>query len=477
MTGKTKRKARVARKRPPVGKIPATPVWPRDDIHTKRASPLKIEEWPIARLRDYDKNPRKNDEAVGRMVTAIKEYGFRIPVVARSDGEIVDGHLRAKAARKMGLETVPVALADDLTPAQVKAFRLLANRSATWAEWDEALLKIELSDLQSLGFDMSLTGFPAAELGKLGVEGFSLEERLARADETPPAPKAPVTKLGELWQLDGHRLLAGDSTNAADVMRLLDGAKPHLMITDPPYGVSYDPGWRARAGVNLSTAKLGQVPNDDRADWQAAWELFVGDVAYVWHGALHASTVETSLLATKFAIRGQIIWAKDRFALSRGDYHWRHEPCWYAVRKGSKGHWAGDRAQSTLWEIPAREDGGHGHSTQKPVECMRRPILNNSRRGDCVYDPFLGSGTTLIAAEMEGRKCFALEIAPEYVQVCIERWETFTGKTAHREDGVTLEDLADRWVARKRCKQAMNHPEGLIRGNKPKVALSLQEHR
>ena len=187
-------------------------------------------------------------------------------------------------------------------------------------------------------------------------------------------------------------MLCGDSTNVEDVARLMGTDHPHLMVTDPPYGVDYDPAWRARAGVNLNKEKLGVVRNDDRADWRAAWELFPGDVAYVWHGGLHAATVEASLVAAGFAIRSQIIWAKDRFALSRGDYHWQHEPCWYAVRQKGGGHWSGDRKQSTVWEIRARDDAGHGHGTQKPVECMLRPMENNSTEGDLVYDPFWDRG-------------------------------------------------------------------------------------
>src|SRR5207247_912459 len=149
---------------------------------------------------------------------------------------------------------------------------------------------------------------------------------------------------------------------------------PRLMVTDAPYGVEYDPGWRARAGVNRNKAKLGAVKNDGRADWREAWSLFGGDVAYLWHAGRHASAVQASIEAADFCSRSQIIWAKDRCARRRGDYHWRHERCWYAVRKGAKSNWQGDRSQDTVWEIPAREDGGHGHGTQKPVECMKRPI-------------------------------------------------------------------------------------------------------
>jgi DNA modification methylase len=205
------------------------------------------------------------------------------------------------------------------------------------------------------------------------------------------------------------------------------------MVTDPPYGVDYDPGWRARVGVNLNTKKLGTVTNDDRADWTDAWRLFPGDVAYVWHAGLRASLVQESLERAGFIPRAQIVWAKDRLALSRGDYHWQHEPCWYAVRDGGTGHRTDDRTQSTLWSIPARDDAGHGHGTQKPVECMRRPMQNHVPSD--VYDPFAGSGTTLMAAEQLGRRCVAIEIEPRYVQVAIDRWEAFTGGTAVKVAG------------------------------------------
>ena len=239
-----------------------------------------------------------------------------------------------------------------------------------------------------------------------------------------------------------HRIACGDATDADTVAKLLDGAKPALMVTDPPYGVEYDPGWRQRLGVSMNREKMGKVLNDDRADWREAWALFPGDVAYVWHAGLFASTVQQSLEAVGFVCRSQIIWAKDRFALSRGDYHWQHEPCWYAVRKGSVGHWNGDRAQGTVWNIKAREDGGHGHGTQKPLECMRRPILNNSAPGQAVYEPFSGSGTTLIAAESSGRTCYAIELNPAYVDVAVIRWQTITGKSARLAGhGSTFEEV------------------------------------
>jgi DNA modification methylase len=214
------------------------------------------------------------------------------------------------------------------------------------------------------------------------------------------------------------------------------------MVTDPPYGVSYDPAWRNRAGLG-STKRIGVAENDDRSDWREAWALFPGEVAYVWHGALHAANVAQSLEANGFQIRSQIIWAKPSLIMGRGHYHWQHEPAWYAVR--GNGHWAGDRKQATLWQIANRnQDAETEHSTQKPVECMKRPIENNSSPGDAVYEPFSGSGTTVVAAEMTGRTCHAIELSPGYVDVAVLRWQAFTGGTATLEaNGETFSATAD----------------------------------
>jgi len=395
---------------------------------------LKTESWPIERLVPYARNPRKNDEQVERMVAAIREFGFRIPVVAKSDGTVVDGHLRLKAAHKLGLTEVPVALADELTDAQVKAFRLLANRSASWAAWDENLLALELEELQAMAFDVNLTGFDAGEIDSLLAKPTT--EGLTDPDEVPETPAEPVSKPGDVWILGRHRLMCGDSTCADDVGKLLGPVKPHLMVTDPPYGVEYDPTWRNEALFGQKTKRTGMVLNDDRADWREAWALFPGDVAYVWHGALHAATVAQSLVACGFDIRSQIIWAKERLVLSRGHYHFQHEPCWYVVRHGGKSHWSGDRKQVTIWNIPSKgQDADTIHGTQKPVECMKRPMENNSSPGQAVYEPFSGSGTTIIAAEITGRACLAMELHPAYVDVAVKRWEDFTGEKAVLEKG------------------------------------------
>ena len=408
---------------------------------------LKFETWPIGKLIDYARNPRKNDHAVDKVAAAIKEFGFRVPVVAKSDGLVVDGHLRLKAAKKLGLKEIPVVLADDMTDAQIKAFRLSVNKVAELADWDIDLLKIELSELDDLDFDLSLVGFDLDELANLMAEPTS---GLTDEDAVPDRPDEPVAVLGDVWQLGRHRLMCGDSTSADNVASLLNGTQPLLMVTDPPYGVEYDPGWRNKAGAAKSK-RTGKVLNDDRADWREAWALFPGDVAYVWHGALHAGEVAESLEVSGFKIRSQIIWAKDRLVLSRGDYHWQHEPCLYAVKKTGKGHWAGDRKQTTLWQIANKDqDADTVHGTQKPVECMRRPILNNSSPGQAVYEPFSGSGTTIIAGETEGRSVLAMELTPEYVDIAVARWQGFTGQEATLEStGQTYSDLKA-----ERCKPA-----------------------
>lgn len=304
---------------------------------------------------------------------------------------------------------------------------LADNRIALNAGWDVQMLRFELQDLAALGADLSVLGFTKAELAQaLSPASTGLTDE----DETPAPADTAVSRAGDVWCLGAHWVICGDCRDPEVVGNLLQGQKPQLMVTDPPYGVEYDPSWRHTMGLNASK-RTGKVSNDDRADWSEAWALFPGNVAYVWHGALHAGTVEASLARHDFAVRAQIIWAKERLVIGRGDYHWRHEPCWYAVR--NKGNWTGDRKQTTLWEIPSRDqDAESVHGTQKPVECLRRPMLNNSSPGEAVYEPFLGSGTTLIAAETCGRVCFAVELDPLYVDVAVRRWQAFTGKAAVR---------------------------------------------
>jgi len=386
---------------------------------------LRLEMWPIERLIPSLRNARTHSEAqVAEIAGSVRTFGFTNPILVGVDGDVIAGHGRLAAARLLGLTEVPVIVVRDLSELQRRQLMLADNRIALNAGWDLELLTVELTDLSALGVELEKLGFTAEELAKALSPGCATG--LTDEDQAPELAEKAVSAVGDIWLAGSHRV--GDSTEADAVIALLGDIKPELMVADPPYGTDYDPAWRHRLGMNKSNRR-GKVRNDDQADWGAAWRLFPGNIAYVWHGALHAPTVARSLVQTGFTIRAQIIWAKERLVLSRGDYHWAHEPAWYAVR--SKGHWTGDRKQTTVWTIASgNQDAKTTHSTQKPVECMRRPMLNNSNPGQAVYDPFLGSGSTLIAAEASGRVCLGMELEPRYVDVAVRRWQEFTGKTA-----------------------------------------------
>lgn len=404
---------------------------------------LQVEYWPVGKLIPFARNARTHSAAqVAEIAGSIRAFGFANPILVGAEGDVIAGHGRLAAARQLGLGDVPVIVLSGLSETQRRQLVLADNRIALNAGWDPEMLKLELTELSAMGADLSLLGFDKAELASALK---SVSTGLVDEDETPMVVEVAVSAPGEIWCLGPHRIACGDSTDPSLVTSLLAGVEPQLMVTDPPYGVAYDPEWRHRIGVNKSE-KRGKIQNDERADWAAAWTLFPGQIAYVWHGALHAGTVAESLTKTGFTIRSQIVWAKERLVMSRGDYHWQHEPCWYAVRK--KGNWTGDRKQTTLWTIPTGgQDAETKHSTQKPVECMRRPMLNNSDPGQAVYEPFLGSGTTLIAAQSTGRVCYGIEIDPLFVDVVIRRWQAFTGEKAHRlRDGQTF-DLVEQAAA------------------------------
>jgi len=287
---------------------------------------MDVVDLPLEQIIPYARNPRRNEQAIATVAASIQEFGWRQPIVVDEAMVVLAGHTRLEAARKLGFKTAPVHVAKGLSVSQARAFRIMDNRSSENAEWDKDLLNLELADLLEADFDLGLTGFTEDELNALMSslqEGTGPQEG---EDDIPETPEDPISRPGDLWILGNHRLLCGDSTIATDVERLLGSVKPLLMCTDPPYGVEYDPGWRNQAGA-AKTKRTGKVLNDDRADWRDAWALFPGDVAYVWHGALHAATVAESLEVAGFTIRSQIIWAKDRLVLSRGDYHWQHEPC------------------------------------------------------------------------------------------------------------------------------------------------------
>ena len=417
--------------------------------------PTEVKIWPIERLVPYARNPRKNDQAVDRMCASIREFGFKIPCLVRSDGEVVDGHLRLKAAHKLGLTEVPVILCDEWTPAQVKALRLLVNRSVTWAEWDEDLLAIELEEIQGFDFDVNLTGFDIPEIDDL------LGRSAADQEDFSPPPEIATAQPGDLWLLGEHRVLCGDATSLVAVERLLAGRKPTLLVTDPPYGIELDSEWRDRAGLNgcgsaepsylkrTDGHRNTSISSDTRADWSEAFALVPSlEAAYVFHASKFTREVLDGLLKIGFVHHQQIIWNKGRTVLTRTHYCFQHEPFWY-VRKKNAAWYGKPGKNSTVWDSPSPKfimGGSHedkfDHPTQKPLELMRRPILNHTRRGELVYDPFLGSGTTLIAAEMTARLCCGLELDPKYVDVIIARWQQVTGKVATLDgSGATFEQV------------------------------------
>jgi DNA modification methylase len=388
-----------------------------------------IKEIEVEQLIPYSNNARTHsDDQVAQIAASIKEFGFTNPVLVDGDNGIIAGHGRVQAARKLQLKSVPTIDLSYLTPVQRKAYILADNKLSLNAGWDVELLQGELAGLDALEFDLSLTGFSDSELA-----GFlDTNEGLTDPDDVPDVPDEPTACLGDVWILGRHRLVCGDSTDADVVAKCLNGVEPHLMVTDPPYGVEYDASWRNKhfPGPDRS---IGEVANDNQADWSEAWALFPGDVAYVWcaPGPLQC-VVHDSLLDCDIEPRQQIIWAKNQMVIGRSHYHYHHEVCWYAVRKNKTGHWHGDRKQTTIWNINKPIKSETGHSTQKPVECMKRPIENNSSPGQAVYEPFSGSGTTIIAAEMTGRVAHAIELNPAYVDVAVKRWEDFTGEVAER---------------------------------------------
>ncbi len=398
---------------------------------------MKIEQRPLAKILPYPGNARKiSTKAVAKVAESIKTFGWRQPIVVDKKGVVVVGHARLLAAKELKLKTAPVHVAAELTPQQIRLYRLADNRSHDEAKWDDALLGMELGDLMALGANLELSAFDPSELDRLLSPN---EADAARADREVTVPELPSSKRGDLWLLGAHRLLCGDSTDAETVSAVLKKSSPKLMVTDPPYGVEYDPKWREQFD-GFERHATGLVKNDDRVDWTKVYKSFPGDVVYLWHAGVYAADVALHAAAAGFKIRSQIIWRKQHFVFSRGAYHWQHEPCWYAVREGANASWLGGRKQTTVWDVANLNPmGGNtkeaptGHGTQKPIELMRRAIVNHIKRGGEVFDPFLGSGTTMLAAEVTERVCFGIEIDPRYVDAAVKRWQDYTGKVATLE--------------------------------------------
>ena len=390
-----------------------------------------IDLWKSAPLAEIDnphpKNPRKipaEDSDEIRTLDASLEHDYFDPLIWNKRNRMwVSGHVRAWRMRVKGYTHLDVVVVD--YDEETHLARMLAANAHSGTNDDDKLATL-LTSLRESQVDPVLALMASLPEAPVPPGEAEADPQIDRAEELN---KIWQVKPGDVWQIGPHRLMCGSSTEAADVARLLNGAKPRLMITDPPYGVEYDPDWRLEAGINKPGQILasGKVMNDDICDWTDAWNLSPTSVCYIWHAGRYAGTVQTSMESAGFTTRSQIIWAKPSLVMGRGNYHWQHEPCWYGVRKNATAEWIGDRKQTTLWQIANMhrtqgdvDDGKTVHSTQKPVECMARPMRNHS--GD-VHDPFLGSGTTMLAAQNLGRICYGMEISPGYCAVILDRMQ------------------------------------------------------
>jgi len=389
----------------------------------------------IEELRLSSANARiHSSEQVQQIARSIEEFGFTNPVLTDDDNGVLAGHGRIEAAKLLGKDKVPTLLLAGLTEAQRRAYLLADNKLAENAGWALDILKIQFAELQAMDFDLTLTGFDISEIDDLL---YTENPGLTDEEEIPEDIEA-ITQLGDVWELGDHRLVCGDSTDSDAALAIFD-SNIVLMVTDPPYGVEYDANWRNEAAfakhLNFAGKSVGVVENDSRADWSEVFTHWQPQVVYCWCAALKWSEVEIGIRDAGYGVVSQIIWVKQQFTISRGDYHWQHEPCLYAVRKGANHNWQGSRSEATVWNIERGCGTKTGHSTEKPVACMERPIRNNTKAGELVCDPFLGSGTTLIACEKTQRPGIFMEISPSYCDIAVKRWENYTGKVGVRRNG------------------------------------------
>ena len=361
------------------------------------------------------------------------------PIVVDSENQILGGNMRLRAIQELKMAEIPdswVKVADKLTKSERGEFIIKDNIGFGEWDWDILANEWDSEDLEKWGLDL---------IPKFGKD--------AQEDdyEIPDEIETDII-TGDLLEIGQHRLLCGDSTKSEDVEKLMDGGKPILMVTDPPYGVNYDANWRNEVdranGRPIGARATMRVNNDNKSDWTLSYSLFTGDVMYVWHGDRHAGLIQKNIEDAGFELVAQIIWAKNNIVIGRGDYHFKHEPCWYAVRKGKKHNWQGSRKENSLWEIDKPLKSETGHSTQKPVECMARPIRNNTYERESVYDPFLGSGTTMVAAHQLNRKCYGIEIDPKYCQVIIDRMINLDPEIEIKKNGKVYSKTANLTVAK-----------------------------
>jgi DNA modification methylase len=392
---------------------------------------MRIELRAVDSIKPYPRNPRRNEGAVTAVANSITAYGFRQPIVVDKAGVIVVGHTRWKAAQQLGMTQVPVHVAD-LTPEQAKAYRLADNKTNEIAEWDEELLAGELTDLKALGVDLDALGWTPDELGE--VLAPDENDGLTPADEVPEPTEGVTTKPGDLWILGNHRLLCGDSTNATDLERLMGGQRARMCFTDPPWNVAIgkdsNPRHRQREGLQNDDLTPAQFAGFIDGFAEAIRAAVNGDV-YCVLGASEWPSLDRGLRAAGFHWSATVIWVKQVFVLGRAKYHRRYEPIWYGWHEKSKSSFVGGRSEDDVWEIP-RPFRSEEHPTMKPVALVERAIKNSSDHGDLIFEPFMGSGTTLIASERLGRACRGMEIEPRYVDVAVRRWQRLTGQKAER---------------------------------------------
>ena len=407
----------------------------------------KIEHWPLARLLPYARNARTHsDEQVAQIAASIVEFGFTNPILVGRDGVIVAGHGRLAAARKLGLEAVPVVVLDHLSPTQRRALVIADNRIAENAGWDDAMLRTELEALQDDGFDLDLTGFDPDALAELMAGEETDQAGEVDDDEIPEEGIAVVSRPGDLWRLGEHRVLCGDATEAADYTRLLSGEPADMVFIDPPYNVDY-----ANSAKDRMRGTQRPILNDNLGEgfYDFLLAALMPTVAHC-RGAIYIamSSSELDVLQAAFRAAGGrwstfVIWAKNKFTMGHADYQRQYEPILYGWPEDAKRHWCGDRDQGDVWHIN-RQHRNDLHPTMKPVELVERCLRNSSRPGDVVLDGFGGSGTTLIAAHKSGRRARLMELDPKYVDVIVRRWQIWSGEQAVRDDdGVAFDDAAN----------------------------------
>ncbi|MEW5729880.1 MAG: site-specific DNA-methyltransferase [Pseudomonadota bacterium] len=416
----------------------------------------KLEHWPILRLVPYARNARTHsDSQVAEIAASIGRFGFNNPVLVDETGSIIAGHGRVLAAKRLGMDEVPVVVLSHLTDAERRAYILADNKLAEKAGWDEDLLRLELADLQDLDIDLNVIGFEDKEIDRLLAEEDLADDDAdeAEADDAPPPPDAPTAHGGDVWLLGEHRVACGDSTSSEAVAAAMGGVLADMVFTDPPYNVAYNPDTRPIGGRSRSKNKLGSIKNDHMDDnaFLAFLQAVFGSAASVMRpgAAIYVCHADGEGLAFRmafeevFKLSSVIIWAKSRFSISRADYHWMHEPILYGWLEGAAHSWHGDRSQSTIWNVKNDASTSYVHPTQKPVKLIERALRNSTKRGDVVLDLFGGSGSTLIACERRGRIARLVELDPKYVDVIVRRWQDLTGQQARLEaTGRTFAEVA-----------------------------------